>query len=271
MKVFALIGESGSGKSYKAINLAKDKNIEYILDDGLLIKGTKVITGKSAKREQSTISAVKRALFMDEEHRKNIIEAIENNNPDKILILGTSDRMVEKIVKTLNIGKIDKKIYIDDISDKDEILIAKKIRKKEGKHIIPAPTFEVKKDFSGYFIDTLKIFQRKNENEQEDVYEKTVVRPTFSYLGKYTISNSVLKDLTRVGGYKIENVNKISNIYIQSDMDGIHINIDIIIDKIVTIPVLVKKLQESIISEIEYMTSINVLSVNVNLKKIIKT
>lgn len=269
MKVFTLVGESGSGKSYKAITLAKDKKIEYILDDGLLIKGAKILTGKSAKREKSVISAVKRAMFMDEEHRKSIMEAIEENYIDKILILGTSNRMVEKISKTLNLGKIDEKIYIDEISNKEEILIAKNSREKEGKHVIPAPTFEVKKDFSGYFIDTLKIFKRKNEKEH--IYEKTVVRPTFSYLGKYTISNSVLKDLTKVGGYKIENINRISNIYIKSGMDGIDINTDVILDKIVTISSLSEKLQKSIIDEIEYMTSINVLSVNINIKKIIKT
>jgi len=114
MKVFALVGESGSGKSYKAIMVAKDKKIEYILDDGLLIKGARVIAGKSAKREQSIVSAVKRALFMEESHREQVINAINNNNPDRILILGTSDRMVEKIAKILNLGEINEKIYINE-------------------------------------------------------------------------------------------------------------------------------------------------------------
>lgn len=271
MKVFALVGESGSGKSYKAIMVARDKKIEYILDDGLLIKGTRVITGKSAKREQSTVSAVKRALFMEEEHREKVLDAIKVNRPDKILILGTSDRMVEKIARILNLGEIQEKIYIHDISNKEEILKAKNIRVKEGKHVIPVPTFEIKKDFSGYFIDTLKIFRRKDENAKDHMYEKTVVRPTFSYLGRYTIANGVLKDLVKIGGYKVEEINKISNIYIRSENNGIHINLDIIIDKIVIIPDLVLELQKSIISEIEHMTSLNVLSVNVNLKKIIKT
>ncbi|MBS4538083.1 hypothetical protein GOQ27_06395 [Clostridium sp. D2Q-11] len=271
MKVFALVGESGSGKSYKAIMVAKDKKIEYILDDGLLIKGARVIAGKSAKREQSIISAVKRALFMEESHREQVINAINNNNPDRILILGTSDRMVEKIAKILNLGEIQEKIYINQISNEDEISKAKNSRMMEGKHVIPVPTFEIKKDFSGYFIDPLKIFRRKDENTNEHIYEKTVVRPTFSYLGRYTISNGVLKDLTKVGGYKIEGINKISNIYIKSNVNGIHINIDVILDKIVIIPDLVQKLQRSIISEIDYMTSLNILSVNVTIKKIIKT
>lgn len=51
MEIVALVGQSGSGKSYKAIMLAKEKSIEYIIDDGLLIKGNKIVAGKSAKEK----------------------------------------------------------------------------------------------------------------------------------------------------------------------------------------------------------------------------
>jgi len=268
MKVYALVGESGTGKSYKAINVAKDKKIKYILDDGLLIKGAKVMAGKSAKRESSTISAVKRALFMDDEHKKEVMNRLKVDSPDRILILGTSDKMVERIADTLELPKISEKIYINQISKKEEILIAKNSRQKEGKHIIPVPTFEVKKDFSGYFIDTLKIFRRKDEKNKEDVYEKTVVRPTFSYLGKYTISNGVLKDLIRIAGYKLSNIERINNIYIKNNIHGIEINVDININKLEVLPLFIEKLQKYIIEEIEYTTSLNVLGVNVNVKKV---
>ncbi|MGO3167992.1 hypothetical protein [Senegalia sp. (in: firmicutes)] len=268
MKVYALVGTSGTGKSYKAINLAKDKKIKYILDDGLLIKGTKIMAGKSAKREHSTIKAVKTALFMDEGHRKSVLNILKNDKIESILLIGTSERMVEKIAKALELPEISEKIYIDQISKKEEIAIAKNSRMKEGKHIIPVPTFEVKKDFSGYFLDTLKIFKRKGD-KKEDSYEKTVVRPTFSYLGKYTISNGVLKDLIRISGYRISNISKISNVYIKDDIHGIEINIDINMDKVEAIPPLIIQLQESIIAEIEYATALNVLAVNVNVKKII--
>lgn len=269
MKVYALVGASGTGKSYKAINLAKDKKIKYILDDGLLIKGTKIMAGKSAKREQSTISAVKTALFMDEKHKEEVVEILKRNKIDSILLLGTSDKMVERIADTLKLPKISEKIYIDQISKKEEILLAKNSRLKEGKHIIPVPTFEVKKDFSGYFIDTLKIFRRKGDKKEEDSYEKTVVRPTFSYLGKYTISNGVLKDLIKISGYRVSNIVKINNIYIKNNIHGIEINIDVNMEKIEAIPQLVKKLQKAIIDEIEHTTALNVLVVNVSIKKII--
>ena len=39
MKVYALVGKSGTGKSYQAVNLCKELNIEAIIDDGLFIEG----------------------------------------------------------------------------------------------------------------------------------------------------------------------------------------------------------------------------------------
>ena len=56
LKVYALVGPSGTGKSHRALWVAKENNIEYIVDDGLLIKGNEIIGGKSAKREITRIS-----------------------------------------------------------------------------------------------------------------------------------------------------------------------------------------------------------------------
>ncbi|MTI70462.1 MAG: Asp23/Gls24 family envelope stress response protein [Firmicutes bacterium] len=269
MEVVALVGESGTGKSHKAIIIAKEKNIECIIDDGLFIKGTKVIAGKSAKREKSIVSAVKRALFMDNDHKMGVIKAIEEVKPKKILILGTSDRMVVKIAKALNLPEISKKIYIEDISNKEDIKIAKKYRNREGKHVIPVPTFEIKKDFSGYFIDKLKVLTGKKNNPQQ-IYEKTVVRPTFSYLGKYTISHSVIRELTKYACEKMDSLLKASNIYIVAKEEGIIINLDITIKYGIKIVPFVKKMQKNIIEEIERMTSLNIIAVNVFVKKMKK-
>ena len=49
MKVYAFVGVSGSGKSHHAQNVAFENGIDYIIDDALLINGTKVVAGKSAK------------------------------------------------------------------------------------------------------------------------------------------------------------------------------------------------------------------------------
>lgn len=269
METVALVGESGSGKSYRAIMVAKEMDIDYIIDDGLLISGTKIVAGKSAKRESSTVSAVKTALFMDPSHMMQVKNAVEKNNPERILVLGTSDRMVIKIASNLGLPEISKIVCIHEISTYEEINHAKNYRKKEGKHVIPVPTFEVKKDFSGYFIDTLKIF-RKRERKKEEIFEKTVVRPTFSYFGKYTISPRVVKYLTKIAVKKSPSIFRANNIFINNFERGIIISLDVEIlfgDEIIPI---IEKLQKQIVSEVEHMTALNIISVDVFVKKIIK-
>ncbi|WIV11983.1 hypothetical protein [Proteiniborus sp. MB09-C3] len=268
MKIVALIGHSGSGKSYKAITLAKEKEIEYIIDDGLLIKGNKIVAGKSAKRENTIVSAIRRAVFMDSIHRQEVRNAIEQNKPSKILILGTSDKMIDKITSSLKLPDAEERVYIEDISTEEEIGIARKFRKVEGKHVIPVPTFEIKKDFSGYFIDSLKIW-RKKENIKEQVVEKTVVRPTFSYRGKYTISDGVIKDLLRHAASKVIGISKVYGIRVKNLEQGIIISLNAEVIYGNPIVPLIKLMQQQTIYEVENMTSLNILAVDVMVKKMI--
>ncbi len=96
MQVYAFVGKTGTGKSYNAQDVARKYDIKYIIDDAILIKDTKVIAGKSAKTEANFIASVKAAIFLDENRRNEIKEAIKKEKPEKILILGTSDDMVKK-------------------------------------------------------------------------------------------------------------------------------------------------------------------------------
>ena len=53
--VFALVGESGTGKSFRAKLLAESYGIDAIIDDGLLIQNDKILAGRSAKKEKTYI------------------------------------------------------------------------------------------------------------------------------------------------------------------------------------------------------------------------
>ena len=152
IKVYAFVGPSGTGKSYRAQMVASEKNINFIIDDGLLIKDNEVIAGESAKKAPTKIETVKHALFLKEEEREEIKKAIKKYKPESILILGTSDNMVRKIAENLELPPIIKYIYITDIATEQEMETAKRIRVTEGKHVIPVPTFELKKDFSRIYI-----------------------------------------------------------------------------------------------------------------------
>jgi len=269
MEVFVLVGSSGTGKSFRAISLAKQKNIEYIIDDGLLIKGNRVLGGKSAKREKSTMGAIKRAIFLDEEHRKEVIQILTKEKPGRILILGTSSKMVKSIVAALELGEIKEWIFIEEIATKDEIKIARKYRLKEGKHIIPVPTFEIKKDFSGYFLNPLKLFKNFGKEDINEWEERSVVRPTFSYMGKYFISNGVIEDLVYYVANKIIGVFKISNIHIENTNNGLIIEMDARIVYGNPIRPIVERLQEQVKIEIEGMTSFNIIAININVRNLI--
>ena len=75
IKVYAFVGPSGTGKSYRAQMVASEKNINYIIDDGLLIKDNEIVAGESAKKAPTKIETVKRALFINEEEKKTIEKA----------------------------------------------------------------------------------------------------------------------------------------------------------------------------------------------------
>ena len=48
IQVYALVGKSGTGKSFRAKLLAEKIGVPYIIDDGLLIDDTTILAGRSA-------------------------------------------------------------------------------------------------------------------------------------------------------------------------------------------------------------------------------
>ncbi len=222
MQVYAFVGKTGTGKSYNAQRVAKENKINYIIDDAILIKNTKVVAGRSAKTEANFIASVKAAVFLDENRRAEMIQALKKENPEKILILGTSDDMVEKIAANLKLGKIYKTIYIQDIATDEQIKEARRSRVEDGKHVVPVPTLEIKKQFSGYFLDSLKSFNffGRDDDSVHDNSEKTIIRPTYSYLGNYTISDNVINAIISHVVSRVDGVSKVFKVVTEKYIDG---------------------------------------------------
>ena len=122
MKVYGLIGKSGTGKSYQAINVCKEYDIESIIDDGLFICRNKVMAGISAKRQPTKIGAVKTALFSTDEHMEEVRDKIKKIKPSSILIIGTSDGMVDKMLEEYD---IDRETATKDVIEFVSDLLAK--------------------------------------------------------------------------------------------------------------------------------------------------
>jgi len=268
LKVLAFVGPSGTGKSYRAQWVARENDLDCIIDDGLLIKENKILAGKSAKKEASRIASVKRAIFMDENHAKEVKDAIYKEEPKGILVLGTSDEMVKKIAEKLELPSFAKTIYIEDVATEKEIEKARYLRKQLGKHVIPVPTVEIKNQFSGYFLNPLKIFRRKENISETTAFEKTIVRPAFSYMGEYTISETVINSLVYNIGKDIKGIKKIIRSKNKNTEDGVIIDVDIMgIYEYKLIDVM-NQLAEKIVAEVERITALNITKLNITVKSI---
>ena len=271
MKTYAFVGPSGTGKSYRAQMVANERGINYIIDDGLLISGNEVLAGISAKKAPTKIETVKHALFQNEERKKEIQAVIKKKKPDSILILGTSDEMVKRIAENLGFDPIIETIYITDVATEQEMEMARNIRVTQGKHVIPVPTFAIKKDFSGYLLDPLQIFKSKGKGNEPYISEKSIIRPTFSYLGNFQISDTVFKQIIDYVVLRTKGVHKIYRTIVKKHNgaeDGVYIYIEVIMEYGYNINETMKILKRNIIKEIEKLTAMNVLSMEIVVKSV---
>ncbi len=263
-----MVGPAGTGKSHRALIVAHNYKADAIIDDGILIRDGKIIAGSSAKKEKSKIMAVRRAIFVLPGHAEEVKAAIDTVKPERILILGTSENMVHKIAKLLKLPAVSTIIRIEDIASKKEIEKAHYYRTKEGKHIIPVPTIELKPHFSGFLIDPLQSFFKKSGTQRRKLGEKSIVRPIFSYYGKLIIDDSAIKEIVsrlaiekgfaaKMGGIKVRHMKK------GDDDCGVEIFCEVVMKYGKQIPELIKQMQEKIKEAIEYMTGIVVRRVNI--------
>lgn len=269
MRVIGFIGPSGTGKSHRSVWVARERDIECIIDDGILIRGAQIIAGTSAKKEKTKIASIKRALFTEDIHANEMKTAFSTYSPESVLILGTSDGMVDAIVKRLELPKVTERIYIQDVATEFEIKQALSTRREQGKHVIPVPTFEIKKDFSGYFLDPLQVFRRKGKGSFQLVGEKSVVRPTFSYMGNYTISDYTIYQIVEHVTSKIEGVNKISRFRAENHIDGIYIEMDLVLVYGCLIRPLLKEVQIKAAEEVEKLTALNIQKLDITAKSLV--
>ena len=278
MEVIALVGPSGTGKSHRALLVAHNKKADAIIDDGLYIKDGKILAGKSAKREQNKVLAVKRAIFVLPGHAEEVSKAIVETKPKCILLLGTSENMVRKIASALHIPEISEFVHIEDIATPTEMDKARYHRLREGKHIIPVPTIELKPHFSGYLVDPINslLKRKKNDEHGRRLGEKSIVRPVFSYYGKLIIDDWAIKAIVKKILLDGDSVTKVADVHIEHkfkgdgevgfEASGIEIDCKVVLSYGKHIPTLVQQLQMQVRKDVEYMTGMVVKKVNITIK-----
>lgn len=176
--------------------------------------------------------------------------------------------MVEKIAENLELPKIEKIIYISDIATPEEMAAARRSRVTEGKHVIPVPTFEIKKDFSGYILDPLQIFKSKGRGTTPYMSEKSIIRPTFSYLGNFTISDTVFRQIAEHLARKDKSIYKVVRTRVENTGEGPEIYLEVIIVYGYNLIDVMKNFREKAIKEIEKLTTMTVKRVDIVAKGI---
>jgi len=263
IKVYALVGRTGSGKSFRSKLIMDKHGIDLLIDDGLLIRGQVILAGKSSKREKNRITAVKRAIFDDPDHIESVKSALKRERFKSILIIGTSEKMVARIAESLDLPYPDQTIYIEDVSTHDEIATARAHRRFQGKHVIPVPMVEVKKDPSQNVLDSIRFFLNTNPIFfwKEKTVEKTVVQPAFSR-GHISVSESALSQMILHCVEEYDPRLRVMRILIDEFQQNIRVELRLQLPIRVTVPEILGGLQEYIIAQVERFSGIHIDELN---------
>ncbi|MDD3982168.1 MAG: hypothetical protein RBT72_03545 [Spirochaetia bacterium] len=266
VRVYALVGSTGTGKSFRAKLVAQKYGIEMIIDDGLLIRGDQLIAGKSAKKEALYLGAVKTALFHDKAHRDEVARALQHERFRKILVIGTSEKMVQRICERLQIPQPNKTIKIEDIATKAEIEKAMQSRQVEGKHVIPVPALEIRRNYPSIFYDSVRVFLRRSFGtgvSLPKIYEKAVVRPEYTKRGRVAISEAALSQMVVHCVDEYDPAVKVKRLAIRDDTQGYRITVVLEVPFGTKLASNAHALQEFIVDNIERFTGILVAEVNI--------
>ena len=287
MKILALTGPSGTGKSYQAPDYMAENGLDTLIDDGLLIHNESVEAGISAKRQKTKIGAIKTALFTDDNHAKEVRDKIAELSPEAILIVGTSDKMAERIAARLGLPKISEFIHIEDITTEEDRQKAEKSRGQQGKHVIPVPTLQLKRDFAGYFMDRELLIRRAKDMTgraqsairnpgaliqwaKDHTSQKTVVRPTYSYLGDFLIHDRVIKDIAICVADEVPGVRDVVSVYENTEPDNLRLIVSLNLNWDADIWATAEAFQNRLVEVIENMTAFNVVKLDVEVRSLVR-
>jgi len=138
-----------------------------------------------------------------------------------------------------------------------------------GQHVIPAPTFQLKRQFSGYFMLPMRVLIKELGSPWRDMSEKSVVRPTYSYLGDYKISGKVMNDIVECVKRESAGVYEVVKVALSPVQDGVDVFITANFKFGVPLVDASKDFQKNVAARIEEMTAFNVNKLDLEVKDIV--
>lgn len=175
------------------------------------------------------------------------------------------------IAKALDLPMPAKYIRIEDVAKPEDMLKASEARHKEGKHVIPVPTMELKPYFKGYMVDPLRFLRyRKKESKRFSEWnERSVVRPVFSYYGKLTFSDKVIESLVNyaAGGLKRIKIRHVRSKKSESQVNGLILYLDVTVRTGTPQEIrdVIHTMRDKVQREIEYTTGMSLESMKINI------
>jgi len=268
INVLAFVGPAGTGKSERALSVARANAVDYIIDDGLIVARGQIMTGKSAKTEKNMVRAIRRAIFSDPEHRRNALYFLSSKAPCKVLILAISDDMVQKIVKALCLPDPSRIINISEVSTKKEIESALRERREKRQHTIPVAYAQIQGGFAGKLVRQIKGMFKWGKDDQ-----RTIVKPPFSFSGDVIIEKNVLHTLIRHLLTYGDRVKKIKELEIESDSNRGAISVDVVLNinsspKEHSVFEIAKTLQRKVRRGLGYFTGIEIKKVDIKIDEV---
>ncbi|MDR2510430.1 MAG: hypothetical protein LBC77_07295 [Spirochaetaceae bacterium] len=267
---YGLVGESGTGKSYQSKFVAAKHKIRFIIDDGLLIKDERILAGRSAKEEQTILGAVRAAVFSEKWRRDEVARKLLTERFRKVLILGTSEKMVLKIALRLQLPPPKKIIKIEDFARPRDIDTALRTRRVEGKHIIPLPSLEVKKSYPSIFLASQPVFKGnlpRTIGFIPESHEKSLVRPAYSRKPKIRISNEALRLMVENAAHEFDRSLRINENRIIDENAGYSMNMTIDVPLDFRLDKKIGEFKRYITENIERFTGILIEDVKITIDK----
>lgn len=294
--VVAFVGPSGTGKSTRASQVAFLSKCNYIIDDALLIKDNHIVAGSSAKRAKTKIESVRQAIFLDPIRAQTMKRALASHLPDRLLILGTSKAMINKICQALSLTAPKEWINISDVATETEIKQARYNRIHTGQHAIPVPSMELKHEFSGSIFEPLQLLKQRfsakdikngvkeisqnlpvlttyaltSSGSRPLAVEQSIVRPSFSVLGHYSITDQALKNIVLFSLQKVEAVQKMSECKVRQETTGLVFNINLSLYYGFNAQTALKEAQAAIVDAVSRLTAMNILQVSLVAEKLVQ-
>jgi uncharacterized alkaline shock family protein YloU len=266
------VGASGTGKSYQAQLVAHRYLIDFIIDDGLLIRNNRIVAGSSAKEEKSFMAAVKTAVFYEKSRRDEVARKLQTEKFSSVLIIGTSEKMVNKIAARLQLPLPSRIINIEDFASQEDIETALRTRRIEGKHVIPAPSVEVKRGYPEIFFSPVSASESYKARRLIPVmHEKSLVRPAYSMPQKLDISRQVLSLMAKNCVSEFSNGFKVKKSDVRDTETGYRLVITIDVNVGIQLEKKIDELSRYIADNIEKYTGILIEEVNIIIDKVIET